>query len=113
MCEFDKVLSLNIIGFNYELNPSLYESSKVSYPIILSLAMCWIQIHVGQAWCQAQLPWTELCIEPKCMWVSQDVRPNYLEFSYALSLNAYESDKVLDPSALGLESFQTQYILSW
>jgi hypothetical protein len=98
--EFGKVLGSNIFGFSYELNPSLYESSKVPYPTTLGLAMRWAQMRVGQVKRQTQLPWIQLRVKPKCMWVSQDARYNYLGFSYTLSPKAYESAKVLDLSPL-------------
>lgn len=43
--------------------------------------------------------------KPKYLWIKLDVKPSILKFSYALSIRKYGTDKVLEPTPLGLESF--------
>jgi len=48
-----------------------------------------------------QHPWIQLCTKLKYMWVWQDVIPNILKFSYALSSSTCDFTKVPDPNIIG------------
>jgi hypothetical protein len=71
---------------------------------------------MGLEICQTQYPWAQPHAEPKQIYVLRSVRPNVLRLSYALSSNIHESvrgfGKLLDPSPLGLTSFQVQVGMS-
>jgi hypothetical protein len=67
-------VKLNIIGFSYILSPSIYKSSKISYPTPLGLAMC------------------------IAIW--QDTSPNKLGIRYMLTLIVYNYDKMSSKTSL-------------
>jgi hypothetical protein len=91
------------LGFSSALNLSAWESAKMSNPTPLGSDTCRAQMLVSLTWCQTQHSWTQIHAEPKCLRVLQDTSPHTLGFNYMLCLRAYGSGKILDPASLVLE----------
>jgi hypothetical protein len=68
----------------------------------LSSVVCWAQTLESLARCQTWHSWTRLRVEPKRLWVWQDIRPSTNGLGYVLNPNTCGSGEIPDLTLFGL-----------
>ena len=114
----------NTLGLSYVLNLNAYRSCQ-THECLGSMRSHVLSLNAhGFGKMSGQYPWAQLCAKPKCLWVQQDVIPNFIGLGYALSLSTHGFSKTSGPTSLGsttcltqmlvgLVRYQTQFYWTW